>query len=87
MVQLLTNEPDVSEEEARALIAEVKGHGYNPPRRERILQWQKEQDFPICPNPDDPGSCNVYSDLRFPGKIYDNIEDFWEERAEAQQSH
>jgi hypothetical protein len=86
MVHMLTRDPDCSEAEARELIAQVKGHGYNPPKRERILQWQREQDFPICPSPDDPASCNVYSELRFPDEVYENIGDFWEEKSEAQQS-
>jgi hypothetical protein len=47
------------------------------------VQWQREQDFPICPSPDDPGSCNVYSELQFPDEVYENIGDFWEEKAEA----
>lgn len=83
LVRLLANQPDHSEDDARQLVAQVKGHGYNPPKRDRILQWQAEQDFPICPTPDDPGSCNVYSDLRFPDAVYENIGDFWEEKAEA----
>jgi DNA primase large subunit len=86
MVRLLTSDPDCSETEARELIAQVTGHGYNPPKRERILQWQQEQDFPICPTPDDPGACNVYSEIRFPDEVYENISDFWEEKAEAHQS-
>jgi hypothetical protein len=82
MVRLLSSQPDVSEQDARALLLQVQGHDYNPPKRERILQWQAQQDFPICPNPDDPNSCNVYRELRFPQHIYDNIGEFWEERAE-----
>ena len=26
----------------------------NPPRPERIREWQNQQEFPICPNNDDP---------------------------------
>jgi hypothetical protein len=29
---------------------------YNPPRRERILEWDGQQSFPICPDSD---GCNV----------------------------
>ena len=29
--------------------------------------------------------CNVYSELRFPEGIYENINDFYEEQAEARQ--
>ena len=83
MVKLLSKQPNFSETEARSLIQQVKGHDYNPPKRERILEWQAQQDFPICPTPDEPGTCNVYSELRFPDGIYDNISDFWEEQARA----
>jgi hypothetical protein len=74
------------EEEARRLLVQVQARDYNPPKRERILQWQQEQEFPICPNPDDPDACNVYRDLRFPDDIYESIEEYYEEKAEAQQS-
>jgi hypothetical protein len=66
-------------------VLQVKGHDYNPPKRERILEWQAQQDFPICPDADDPGACNVYRELRFPGNVYENIGEFWEEKAEAQE--
>ncbi len=82
IVSLLAKQPEYDEEQARALYTQVKGHYYNPPKRERILEWQAQQDFPICPNSDDPAACNVYSELQFPGGIYDNIEKFWEEKAE-----
>lgn len=87
MIELLTKNPDVSETDARALVMEVKAHGYNPPKRNTILQWQAEQDFPICPNSDDPNSCNVYDELQFPDKVYDQIGQFWEKQAEAQEAH
>jgi DNA primase large subunit len=83
LVRLLSKQPG-GEEDARRMVAEVKGHGYNPPKRDRILSWQQEQDFKICPTPDDPGACNVYADLSFPEQVYASIGDFWEEKAEAQ---
>ncbi len=86
MIKLLTNAPDVSETDARALVMEVKAHGYNPPKRNTILQWQAQQDFPICVNSDDPNSCNVYDELQFPDTVYDQIGHFWERQAEAQES-
>ena len=82
IVDLLSGQPGLDEQEARALLLQVKAHDYNPPRRERILQWQTQQEFQICPWPDDPNACNVYTELAFPEDIYDNIEDFWEEKAE-----
>ena len=88
MVRLLGNQPDHNEDEARALLHQVEAKDYNPPKRERILEWQAQQDFPICPTPDDPTRCNVYSELRFPDGIYDNITDYYvhqEQHGEATQ--
>lgn len=82
LVKLLAKQPDLDEESARALVLQVEQHDYNPPKRNKILEWQSQQDFPICPNPDDPNACNVYRTLRFPQEIYDRIGDFWEEKAE-----
>lgn len=67
---------NVSEEDARSLCRQVEGHDYNPPRRERILAWQEEQEFPICPT-DDPDACNVYRDLRFPQEVYEHIQQYY----------
>ncbi len=83
IVDLLSSQPDHNADDARALVKQVKGHDYNPPKRERILQWQSQQAFPICPAPDDPATCNVYQELRFPSDIYENINEFWEEKAES----
>jgi hypothetical protein len=79
----LTKDPNCSEEEALALYQQVQGRDYNPPKRERILEWQSQQEFPICPNPDDPDSCNVYKDLNFPEGIYENINEYYVKKAEA----
>lgn len=38
LVGLLAEDTDESEREARALVQKVEEKGYNPPRRERILQ-------------------------------------------------
>jgi hypothetical protein len=82
IVKLLEKQPGVEEKEVRAQLLQVKARDYNPPKRERILQWMEQQDFPICPNPEDPNSCNVYRELQFPEEIYNNINEFWEEKAE-----
>src|SRR3954453_13755316 len=47
LVRLLANQPDQDEEGARALVLQVKQRDYSPPRRERILEWQARQEFPI----------------------------------------
>lgn len=83
LVQWLLKNPGFAEEKARALYDQVQGKDYNPPRRERILEWQKQQDFPICPNPQDPDACNVYKDLQFPGHVYENITDYHQQKVES----
>jgi hypothetical protein len=80
LVDLLAK--NVSEEDARSLVKQVQVRDYNPPRRERILEWQQRQDFPICPTPDDPRACNVYRDLQFPDHVYEDIEEFYEDLPE-----
>src|SRR5581483_8794634 len=69
LVRLLASQPGQSEEEARSLVLQVQGRDYSPPKRERILDWQAQQEFPICPTPDDPAACNVYRELRFPDSV------------------
>jgi hypothetical protein len=83
MVALLDKQPDMDEKAARMLILQVQERDYNPPKREKILEWQAQQEFAICPTPDDPNGCNVYRDFEFPQQVYDHVEEFYEERAEA----
>ncbi len=80
LVKELTKSPDISEDDARNLYRQVEAHNYNPPRREKILEWQAKQDFAICPAPDDPSACNVYADLEFPDQIYEQISEFYEDQ-------
>jgi hypothetical protein len=87
LTSLIRQNPGVTDQEARSLYLQVQGKDYSPPRRERILKWQKAQDFPICPNPEDPDACNVYKDLKFPSEVYEHISGYYEEKAEASQSH
>ncbi len=81
LVTYLRKDRDFSEEQARALYLQVQGRDYNPPRRDKVLQWQKEQEFPICPNPEDPDACNVYNELQFPDEVYQDIQEYREEKA------
>jgi len=83
VVAELTKDPDFAEEQAVAMVRQVEGRDYNPPRRERILEWQREQEFPILPRPDDPDCGNVYRTLTFPQKIYSHIGEYQEEKAQA----
>src|SRR5438105_4209921 len=65
LVGYLQKNPGFSEADAWALAVQVGHHDYSPPTRERILEWQARQEFPICPGSDDPDACNVYRDLQF----------------------
>ena len=79
----LTRDPDFSDAKARAMLSQVQERGYNPPKRDRILQWQKEQEFPILPSPDDPDCGNLYRSLKFPDAVYHHIEEYQEQRHET----
>ena len=82
LVEWLTKNPDFDERQARGLVEQVKSRDYNPPRPNRIREWQAQQDFPICPA-DDPTACNVYRNLKFPDGVYENIQEYHEQKAEA----
>jgi hypothetical protein len=81
LAEWLSKGGDTDESKARALVQQVEERGYNPLRRERILEWQDQQEFPICPNPDDPDACNVYRELDLPDEIFENIQDYREDKA------
>ena len=83
LVELLTTDRDADEQEIRALVQQVEEKGYSPPRRDRVLEWQSQQDFQICPNPDDPDACNVYNELSFPDAVYESIQEYQEKRQTA----
>jgi hypothetical protein len=83
LVELLLKDHDAEEGEVRAMVQQVEEKGYSPPRRERILEWQSQQDFQICPNPDDPDACNVYNELQFPDEVYESIQEYQEKRQTA----
>ena len=82
LVKWLAKDGDTDERKARALVQQVEERGYNPPRRERILEWQAQQDFPICPTPDDPDTCNVYKELDMPEEVLGSIQEYREEKAQ-----
>jgi DNA primase large subunit len=83
LLELLRRDPDIDEAKVRALIEQVASKDYSPPSREKVLEFQSHQQFPICPNPDDPDGCNVYKDLKFPSSIYESITEYHVEKAEA----
>ncbi len=78
---LLTKDSDFSADQASLLLKQVEGKDYNPPKRDRILAWQKEQEFVICPNAEDPDTCNVYKDLTFPDHVYEHIQHYVEQKS------
>ena len=80
LVELLTKDHDADEQEIRAMVQQVEDKGYSPPRREKILEFQNQQDFEICPNADDPDACNVYNELQFPDDVYESIQEYQEKR-------
>jgi hypothetical protein len=77
-------DPNLDDDKARALIEQVVTKGYSPPSREKVLEFQKQQQFPICPNPKDPDACNVYKDLKFPSEVYESITEYHEEKVQAE---
>ena len=81
LIAELAKDKDFSEEQARSLFQQVQSADYNPPRREKILQYQQEQEFPIMPHPDDPDEGNVYRDLNFPDHVYQHIQEYREHKA------
>ncbi|MEH2181628.1 hypothetical protein [Nostoc sp.] len=81
LIDYLQKDKNFSSEQARSMYLQVQGKDYNPPRRERVLQWQSQQDFIICPNADDPDACNVYKDLQFPEETYEHISEYHEQKA------
>jgi len=83
LIEYLTKDPECDEAPAKSLVEQVESRGYNPPKRERILEWMRRQEFPVCPEPHDPSQCNVYRNLDFPKEIYERIKRFHKERADA----
>jgi hypothetical protein len=80
----LRRDPDLQEEEAANMLRQVEQRDYNPPKRDRLLEWQGEQEFPILPHPDDPDCGNLYRNLKFPDSIYDHIAHYQEQKANAE---
>ncbi|MGI8649020.1 MAG: hypothetical protein ACR2KW_01385 [Rubrobacter sp.] len=80
LADTLAKDPDCTEKEARALVQQVEERGYNPPRRERLIEWQSDQDFDFF-DADDPDAGNLYSELQFPDEVFEDIEDYREEKA------
>lgn len=80
VVTWLCKDSDCSEEQANVMLHQVEGRDYSPPRRERLLQWQSEQEFQFI-DPHDPDSGNLYRNLEFPKAIYDHIGHYQEAKS------
>ncbi len=72
VIAWMTKDSDFNEEQAQQMLQQVEGRDYTPPRRERLLQWQKEQEFAFM-DVHDPDSGNLYRNLEFPKEVYDHI--------------
>lgn len=72
VIAYLTKDKDFTEDQAAQMLHQVEGRDYSPPRRERLLEWQREQDFQFI-DAADPDSGNLYRNLKFPQEIYDHI--------------
>src|SRR5918994_4069371 len=44
LVELLTKDHDADEQEMKALVQQVEEKGYSPPRREKILEFQNQEE-------------------------------------------
>lgn len=62
-MRLLAEAQDAEAGKVRAMVRQVGEKGYSPPGREKILESHEQQDFTVCPSPDDGDSC---AELRFP---------------------
>ena len=83
LVKWLSKDKSIDEAQARMLAAQVNSRDYNPPKREKILEFLTQQKFPICPDAEDPDACNVYKDLQFPQSVYAHINEYYQQKAQA----
>ena len=82
VLMYLQKDRDFTEEQARAMLQQVDTRDYNPPRRERLLEWQSEQEFQFI-HADDPDDGNLYRNLKFPEQIYQHIGGYQEAKSES----
>ncbi len=83
LIALLEKDPQCDHSQAESLVRQVETRNYNPPKRERVLDWMRRQDFPICPDPQNPAQCNVYRNLDFPKEVYDRVAEFYTNTGDA----
>jgi hypothetical protein len=82
----LLRDPDFQESDALNMLSQVEQRDYNPPKRDRLLDWHAQQEFPILPHPDDPDCGNLYRNLKFPDATYDHISQYQEQKAHAERN-
>jgi len=80
----LRRDLDLEEADAVNMLRQVEGRDYNPPKRDRLLEWQAQQKFPILPHPEDPDCGNLYRNLKFPDTIYNHISQYQEQKESAE---
>ena len=84
LAEYLAQDKDEDLEEAMSLVHQVNDADYSPPGPAKIRKWNEEQDFPILPpDHDTSDDANVYQDLDFPEHVYDKINAYHREQAEA----
>ena len=79
----MLKDKDDDEEKATLMLRQVEGRDYSPPRRDKILEYQSKQEFPILPNPEDPDCGNLYRNLKFPDEIYQHIGHYQEAKMDS----
>ncbi len=79
----MMKDKDDDREKALLMLRQVEGKDYTPPKRDKILYYQTQQEFPILPYPDDPDCGNLYRNLKFPDAIYKHIGHYQEAKAEG----
>ena len=77
LLDFMTKDKDCDEEKAREIIRQVEAKGYNPPKRERVIEWMNQQDFAICEDAGNPDSCNIYKEVNFPPEVYEKISSYY----------
>ena len=82
VVSRLTRDSDFTDGEAQQMLHQVEGRDYSPPRRERLLEWQGEQEF-VFIDAHDPDSGNLYRNLKFPQEIYEHIGHYQDAKASS----
>jgi len=78
VIQYLMKDPSMDVTEAQNMYRQVQAKDYNPPRKEKILEWQSQQQFKIIPDNADSEFGNVYKDLTFPEHVYSHITEYYQ---------